>query len=433
MQKKQTRHPLEKKLIPAAPALVCPFDREADALRMPALLAPRLKSLNGIWMMSGRRAKPGESFFAQDFEAHDWQGFPVPGVAGEDVRILRLLREFELDSSWLKRENGSVFLRIDGISPNTSIWINAVPVGRGEDRKNDFAGFDITGAVQPGVNRIAVLLRRTGKGPLGILRGIHLILQPVTGSPEVQADSRSIPLPLLDPADDADDFPVRGPRRDPVSLEDDGEDLWISATNGLLSCFGRETGTVESLDLDGVSLMDRGPLPAGPVSWSDITLARKNGHAELESLASGVRIGWRFLRSGRIRFTAELSPKKGKDGLVMHLPPHLDRLYWNGADRPCALSQAGIRLTDVRGLVLSSDLGAGLAILFRESADVTWQKHCHSEKCHHHDCGCSADHGGSELILKTHCTDALFRFDFRILPFAAGSLNFHALFPRSES
>ena len=525
MQKNQSRRP-------GAGPLPPPFDREGDVLRMPALLAPRMKSLNGIWMMSGRKAKPGETFFAQDFEAHDWQGFPVPGEAGEDTRILRLLREFELDDSWLKRENGSVFLRLDGISPDTSVWINASFIGRGS-RENDFAEYDISEAVRPGVNRIALLLRRSDKGrtaSLGILRGIQLILQPRIGfrTAEVRLDSRklslgftvrndserdrllnmcvklldrnnevrpgrmifrglavkaqsqtvfnlkrplrrslseaekqslsavlltlaapsessvdsrrialcgsgeSVPLPFVDPADEAEDFPVRGPRRDPVSLEDDGEDLWISATNGLLACFGREAGTVESLDLDGVSLMDRGPLPAGSVSWTDITLARRNGQAELESLAPGVRLRWCFLRSGRIRFTAELSSKKGKEGLVVHLPPHLNRLFHNGAEKPCSLpcNKAGIRLADVRGLVLSGDLKAGLAILFRESADVVWRKHRHTEECHHDGCG-GPDHGGSELILKTHCSDSRFRLDFRILPFAAGSLNFHEIFPRT--
>ncbi|MBO4490207.1 MAG: hypothetical protein J5944_02475 [Lentisphaeria bacterium] len=525
MQKNQSR-------CPGAGPLPPPFDREGDALRMPALLAPRMKSLNGIWVMNGRKAKPGESFFAQDFEAHDWQGFPVPGVAEENIRILRLLREFELDASWLNRKNGSVFLRLDGISTDVSVWINAAFIGRctGE---NDFAEYDITGAVRPGVNRIALLLRRTDKGrtsPLGILRGIQLILQPRIGfrTAGVRLDSRklslgfavrndserdrllnlsvklldrnnevrpgrmifrglavkaqsetvfnltrplrrslsetgkqnlsavlltlaapsepsgdsrritlgdtekSVPLPLVDPADDADDFPVRGPRRDPVSLEDDGEDLWISATNGLLACFGREAGTVESLDLDGVSLMDRGPLPAEPASWTDITLGRKNGQAELESLASGIRLRWCFLRSGRIRFTAELSSKKGKDGLIMYLPPHLNRLFHNGAGKPCPLprDKVGLRLAGVRGIVLSGDLKAGLAILFRESADVIWRKHRHTEECHHDRC-CGPDHGGSELVLKTHCSDSRFRLDFRILPFAAGFLNIHEIFPRT--
>ena len=57
MQKNQSRRP-------GAGPLPPPFDREGDALRMPALLAPRMKSLNGIWMMSGHKAKPGETFNA---------------------------------------------------------------------------------------------------------------------------------------------------------------------------------------------------------------------------------------------------------------------------------------------------------------------------------------------------------------------------------
>ena len=200
MQKKLSRRPAAKPLPASSPPFYPPFDRENDALRFPALLSPRMKSLNGIWMMDTRRAKPGESFFTPDFEAHNWQGVPIPCSATPDVHMLRLLREFELDSSWLKKENGTILLRFEGAGPALSVWINGVFIGCVKT-KNDFAEFDITGRVQNGINRIAVLLRRTGKDESAFLKidqGVHLILQPRIGfqTADVRLDSRKITLGL---------------------------------------------------------------------------------------------------------------------------------------------------------------------------------------------------------------------------------------------
>lgn len=518
-----------------------PFDRESDALRIPALLAPRMKSLNGIWLMCPQRARDRKAFYAPDFEPDGDRGIPVPCTAAPEVRSLRLIREFELDSSWLQKKNGAVFLRFDGAGPKLSFWVNGALQGRfltGSEPTTE--EYDISDAVRPGVNRIAIRLEH-GPGdrtmPTGITGGVRLILRPTPGllSSDIRwdgttlyaavtirnlpdrdrtlalnvklldeagcllarpvsfrdlfvraggkadfrlrkqyrfsplkpggrvasalvslMDNRSVlecrrisfddqreilPLPLFSglPKIGGLPFPVRGPRRDPVSLEDDGEALWISATNGLLACFGRTSGTVDALELDGISLLDRGPLPAGDVIPEDITLARENGDAEIETLAAGIRIRWRFLRSGMIRFTAELSAKKGKDGLTMRIPPHLDRIFRDGSGEMFSLTsreEKELSPGPVRGLVLTGDLKAGLALLFLTPAETFWRRHRlrHGEGCRHHGCSCGgegSEHGNSELLLKTKRAGSVFRFDFLLLPFAAHSLRFDNLFTRS--
>ena len=514
-----------------------PFDRQSDALRIPSLLAPRLKSLNGIWLMCRPRTRMRKDFFEPDFEPDNDMGIPVPCTAAPGIRSLRLLREFELDASWFRRENGSVFLCFDGAGPDLSFWINGAFQGRFRTKTPTTKEFDISQAVRPGVNRIALLLRRTAGNRAtspGITGGVRLILRPDPGllTSDIQWDgqtlsaavtirnrsdrdrsltlnvklpdregrpfprsvsfrnlfvkagcradfqlrkqfrdppfklggnagslllsltenrsvlecrrvalsekSQKLPLPVFSgpPENASVPFPVRGPRRDPVSLEDDGENLWLSATSGLMACFGRASGTVDSLELDGISLLDRGPLPIRPCIPEDITLAKGNGDAEVETIASNFRIRWLFLRSGVIRFTAELRSKNGADGLIMHIPPHLDRLFRDNAGGMVSLSRGkekDLRIGTVQGLVLTGDLKAGLAVLFFTPAEIWWRRHRHGEGCCHHGCTCGGEgsnHGGSELLLKTQSADSIFRFDFLLLPFAANSLRFDNLFSR---
>lgn len=514
-----------------------PFDSESDALRVPALLAPRMKSLNGIWILC-KRTRARETFYDPDFDPGDGMGIPVPCTAEPGVKELRLLREFEMDSSWLQEKNGSVCLCFDDAGPELSVWINGSLQGCFREKTApQIKEFDISHAVRPGVNRIALLMKRThGDLPPAITGGIRLILRPDPGllTSDIRWDEKTLtalvtvrnaskrdrflalnvklldregrpavrpvpfrnlfvkaggkeefqlrkrfrnpplkpggqvgsalltltegrtvlecrrvpldetvqplPLPLFSGplANDEIPFPVRGPRRDPVSLEDDGENLWLSATNGLIACFGRTSGTVDSLELDGISLLDRGPLPLGTeMIPEDITLARKNGHAEIETIAPGIRFRWRFLRSGMIRFTAELSPKKGKDGLTLLIPPHLDRLFRDNAKQMVSLSRhkdEPLPLGPARGLVLTGDLKAGFALLFLSPAETDWRRHRHGKECGHHHCSCGgehADHGGSELLLKTKRAGSAFRFDFLLLPFASHSLRFDNLFTRN--
>ena len=524
------------------PDQAVPFDRECDALRIPSLMAPRVKSLNGIWILCPQRTRARKAFYDPDFDPGDGMGIPVPCTVEPEVRELRLIREFELDASWLQQKNGSVFLRFDGAGPELSFWINGMFQGRFKTAPApQTKEFDISQAVRPGVNRIAILLTRDPGDRTshpGITGGIRLILRPNPGllaanvrwdgtalsaavairnasdrdrtlalnmklldregrpsgrsvsfrnlfvkaggqedlrlrkqlrnspfPPSEQAGSvlltltegravlecrrasldepeQTLPLPLFSgpPANDELPFPVRGPRRDPVSLEDDGEDLWLSATNGLIACFGRTSGTVGSLELDGISLLDRGPLPDGAAMVpEDITLSRKNGNAEIETVTPGLRLCWKFLRSGMIRFTAELSPKKGKDGLIMQIPPHLDRLFQDNAKQMVSLSRRkddGFALGPARGLVLTGDLKAGLALLFLAHAEVLLRRHRHGERCgHHHHCDCGREglehEEGSELLLKAKRAGTVFRFDFLLLPFASNSLRFDNLFSRN--
>ena len=530
MVKKQMQHVLPDQSVP--------FDRESDALRVPSLMAPRVKALNGIWILCPQRTRARKTFYDPDFDPGDGMGIPVPCTAAPEVRELRLIREFELDASWLRQKNGSVFLCFDGAGSGLSFWINGAFQGRFKTESAAQAReFDITQALRPGVNRIALQLSRaTGDLPLAITGGVRLILRPSTGlltadirwdgttlsaavtirnrsdrdrvlalnvkpldregrpaarsvsfrdlfvkagskadlqlrkqfrnSPFKPGDrtgsvlltlsegravlecrrispeepERTLPLPLFSGplSNRAIPFPVRGPRRDPVSMEDDGENLWLSATNGLIACFGRTGGTVDSIELDGISLLDRGPLPGGAAMIpEDITLSRENGNAEIETIAPGIRLCWRFLRSGMIRFSAELRSKKGKDGLVMQIPPHLDRLFRDNAEDMFSLSRRKdeiLPLGPARGLVLTGDLRAGLALLFLTPAETFLRRHRHGERCGHHHCACGEEghgHGGSELLLKTKPAGSVFRFDFLLLPFASNSLRFDNLFSRN--
>lgn len=493
-----------------------PFDRESDALRIPGFLSPRIKPLNGIWLTNEQCGTDDSSFFSPDFQAENWTGIPVPFQAERSVRTLCLLREFELDVSWLKRKNGIVLLRFEDAGHSLSVWINGTRLPRDGKKEAPAAGFDISALVHKGVNRIAVRLRRTGKDvsePLG-LRRVLLILQPSPGLlwPEIRLDGevfaarftvcndseedrlltlnvkllgdgrlllhrfafrklfvkaksrtefalrRRMPAPdrmpgsvsaallslvdtghLLDcrllPAGEAPwptplpfpehapDIPIHGPHRDPVSLEDDGEHLWLSATSGLLACFGRDSGTVESLDLDGISLLDRGPLPPGRIKWSDITLDRKRGQAELETRGPGLRICWGFHPSGRIRVTADREKENGE--LILRLPPHLERLVFARTEKPVPLPEAesGLPLPAARVFIFTGALKAGIALLLRAPVQAVWRKHRHDAA---HCCGCGehSAHGGSELLLKAPGAS----LDLLILPFAANSIRFDDLF-----
>ena len=530
MEKKQQGHVFPDRLIP--------FDRESDARRVPALLAPRMKSLNGIWLMCPQRTRARKAFFDPDFDPAGDIGIPVPCTAAAEVRSLRLVREFELDSSWLHKRNGSIFLCFEDAGPQLSFWINGSFQGRFHSKKiQPTREFDITDAVRPGVNRIALQLDRTsGSGlPPGITGAVRLLLRPepglltagirwdgqiLSGTVTIRNSSdrdrtltldvklqdeagrplarsasfrnlfvkagskadfqlrkrfrepflksgesagsvllslkcgravlecrrvafdeekQTLPLPVFSGVPDGNGtnpFPIRGPRRDPVSLEDDGENLWLSATNGLLACFGRTSGTVDSLELDGISLLDRGPLPGWAMNPEDMTLAKENGDAEVETLAGELRLRWRFFRSGMIRFTAELSPENGRSSLTMHLPPHLDRLFRDDAEEMVTLScskEKPLCLTSARGLVFTGDLKAGLALLFLTPAEIFWRKHQHEKGCCHHSCSCEgegSDHGGTEILLKAKRSGAISRLDFLILPFAPNSLRFENLFTR---
>ena len=46
----------------------------------------------------------------------------------------------------------------------------------------------------------------------------------------------------------------------PVDVEEDQDSIWISASNGLLAEISKHTGTIASLDRDGMSLMEKGPM-----------------------------------------------------------------------------------------------------------------------------------------------------------------------------
>ena len=43
-------------------------------------------------------------------------------------------------------------------------------------------------------------------------------------------------------------------------MEEDQDSIWISASNGLLAEINKHTGTIASLDRDGMSLMEKGPM-----------------------------------------------------------------------------------------------------------------------------------------------------------------------------
>jgi beta-galactosidase len=174
------------KLDPHAP--VYPFADEATAITLDRSRSPYYRLLNGRWKFRfspNPEARP-KTFFEPAFDDASWDTIPVPsniekhgyapplyvniGYAwgwGAPPRIPHDLNyvgsyrhRFEVPSSWQGRR---IRITFQGVSAGFYLWVNGKKIGYSEDSRGP-AEFDLTDAVRPGENLLAVEVYRFTDG-----------------------------------------------------------------------------------------------------------------------------------------------------------------------------------------------------------------------------------------------------------------------------
>ncbi len=187
-----------------------PYETVEQALSLSPDESKMVKSLNGEWLFhwsKNQESRPVD-FYKPDFNRTDWKTIPVPSnweLQGYDVPIYvnipyewtknpvppivprkynpigSYYREFEVDSSWIKK---SVFIHFGAVKSAFYLWVNGEKVGYSEDSKLP-AEFDITKYVKVGKNSVAVEVYRWSDGSYlecqdfwrisGIERDVYLV------------------------------------------------------------------------------------------------------------------------------------------------------------------------------------------------------------------------------------------------------------------
>ena len=181
-------------------------DRES-ALKGVKESSPYYLSLNGLWKFHWVE-KPSDrprDFYKPEYDVSGWDEIIVPSnwqMCGYDIPIYLnesypfpfnppyiphdynpvgcYRREFEIPSSWEERR---VFIHFDGVESAFYIWVNGEKIGYSQGSRTP-AEFDITKAVKPGKNVVAVEVYRWSDGSYlecqdfwrlsGIYRGVYL-------------------------------------------------------------------------------------------------------------------------------------------------------------------------------------------------------------------------------------------------------------------
>ncbi len=185
------------------------YASEADALAYDRTAA-RLVSLDGDWrfQFTPDSADRPTDFFATDYDASHWDTIDVPSCwerRGYGTPIYTnitypftpnpplidranpvgsYVREFELPTDW---RDHRIILHFGGVSSAFYVWVNGERVGYSQDARLP-AEFDISEAVQPGTNRLAVQVFRWSDGSYledqdhwrmsGIHREVLLLAEP---------------------------------------------------------------------------------------------------------------------------------------------------------------------------------------------------------------------------------------------------------------
>ncbi|WP_432251304.1 glycoside hydrolase family 2 TIM barrel-domain containing protein [Streptomyces sp. HNM1019] len=212
--------------------------------------APSL-SLNGPWRFRlSPTASVARDFAAEGFDDHSWDSIPVPshwvlqgdGAYGRPIYTNIQFpfpidpphvpdenptgdyrRHFPLPSGW--SQGSGVVLRFDGVESLFTVWVNGVEIGSASGSRLAHE-FDVTGAVHPGDNVVAVRVHQWSAASYvedqdqwwlpGIFRDVTLLLRPAgaiedvwlrTGfdngrgrlDPEVIAGPAAFPLTLRIP------------------------------------------------------------------------------------------------------------------------------------------------------------------------------------------------------------------------------------------
>ncbi|MEU0877168.1 glycoside hydrolase family 2 TIM barrel-domain containing protein [Lentzea sp. NPDC005914] len=172
------------------------------------------RSLDGKWRIA-MADKPSEvpaRFYADDYDTSGWRTVAVPHTwqtDGLDHPIFRniatevqpddpphvprdinptgaYVRDFDVPANWTKRET---FLRFEGVTSGYFVWVNGKYIGYDQGGYTP-AEFDISPALRPGRNKIAVQVHRWGAGSYledydqwrysGIFRSVSLYSTPAT-------------------------------------------------------------------------------------------------------------------------------------------------------------------------------------------------------------------------------------------------------------
>ena len=213
-----------------ARAVLTPFDTAGEALRNAALeigraASPHILMLDGTWKFgwAKRPEERAKDFWKPGFDVSGWSDILVPGcwqlqgaydpplytnanyphvtqppfimpeppkdftayVYRNPVGSYR--RDFELPAAWQGRR---IVLHFDGVGAAAYVWVNGQKIGYTEDSKLP-AEFDVTQAVKPGTNTLAVEVYRWSDGSYledqdfwrlsGIHRSVWLVAEQPAG------------------------------------------------------------------------------------------------------------------------------------------------------------------------------------------------------------------------------------------------------------
>ncbi|MFD0203331.1 MULTISPECIES: glycoside hydrolase family 2 TIM barrel-domain containing protein [Saccharothrix] len=175
---------------------------------------PYTRSLDGDWRiaMAKRPEEVPVGFHAEDFDTSRWQRVTVPHTwqtDGLDHPIFRNIateiqpddpprvprdvnptgayaKDFDVPRDWADR---TTVLRFEGVTSAYFVWVNGTYVGYDQGGYTP-AEFDISAALKPGRNRVAVQVHRWSAGAYledvdqwrysGIFRSVHLVSTPAT-------------------------------------------------------------------------------------------------------------------------------------------------------------------------------------------------------------------------------------------------------------
>ncbi|MGW4214880.1 glycoside hydrolase family 2 TIM barrel-domain containing protein [Lentzea sp. NPDC004789] len=277
---------------------------------------PFTLSLDGKWRiaMADRPADVPARFYSDGYDTSGWRTVTVPHTwqtDGLDHPIFRNIatevqpddpprvprdinptgayaRDFDLPASWTKRET---FLRFEGVTSGYFVWVNGKYVGYDQGGYSP-AEFDISPALRPGRNRIAVQVHRWGAGSYledydqwrysGIFRSVSLYSTPATFIQDVTLKT-DLDATYTDATLTAD-----------VELGGSADKSRVSAS--LRGPRGEEVGSA-SQDVSGSTARLTIPVRA-PAKWTDetpnlytvvLTLTGPDGRKHITSETTGFR------------------------------------------------------------------------------------------------------------------------------------------------
>ncbi|MFV0254170.1 MAG: glycoside hydrolase family 2 TIM barrel-domain containing protein [Beutenbergiaceae bacterium] len=114
------------------------------------------------WQLDGYGdAETGDIVYLN--ERHPWQGYEriePPAIPTHGASIGSYRRDFEIPDDWQDRR---IVLAFAGVKSAFTVWVNGEEVGYSEDSYTP-AEFDVSGAVNPGQNTVAVQVHRWSDG-----------------------------------------------------------------------------------------------------------------------------------------------------------------------------------------------------------------------------------------------------------------------------